>query len=598
MLEDIDPTQIEDLATARQVITRVLNLLETAWQETTDLKTEVVRLRDEVRQLKGEQPVPKFKPRSKTSRNYSSEKERHKKTPRKKGSKLARLVISRTEVLRLERSRLPEDAQKKGYADTVIQELRLVVETTRYRREKYYSPSTNQTYTAPLPAGYTGQFGPRAKAWALTLYYGAGLSEPKLLEFLATVGLSVSATELSSWLIEEYQPLWAAEVGALLKAGLASTSFAHLDQTSTPLNGKNQVTNILCNPFYTAYVTTEQADRLSVLRALLGGQAPTFHKTSLAEQLLVSLGLGQKWRVKLAGLGAEEVLSEKQLDQWLDKNLPGLGKQSRKLIKDALAIGAYQAQTEWPIVSTLICDDAAQFKLITLQLALCWVHHARHYKLLTPKVVYHQKLLQDFLQRFFKYYDKLLAYSKLRAPDIELAGSLRAEFEQLFAATGEYSQLDARKAKSREQQTELLMVLSQPELPLHNNPAELGARQRVRKRDVSLQAVSEQGLSAWDSLQSLAATTKKLGVNFYEYLLDRLSGSNQLPSLPSLILERAEQGYSYQPSPKAQAKSLLGRAAHRPTWKKSPVAEPTVAAQAPPLNGPVTSPKLITSPAF
>jgi hypothetical protein len=28
-------------------------------------------------------------------------------------------------------------------------------------------------------------------------------------------------------------------------------------------------------------------------------------------------------------------------------------------------------------------------------------------------------------------------------------------------------------------------VLEHPELPLHNNPAELGARQRVRKRHIS-----------------------------------------------------------------------------------------------------------------
>jgi hypothetical protein len=40
---------------------------------------------------------------------------------------------------------------------------------------------------------------------------------------------------------------------------------------------------------------------------------------------------------------------------------------------------------------------------------------------------------------------------------------------------------------------------------------------------------------------SLAATAKKLGVNFYQYIHDRISGANQLPSLASIIDERAKE---------------------------------------------------------
>jgi len=44
----------------------------------------------------------------------------------------------------------------------------------------------------------------------------------------------------------------------------------------------------------------------------------------------------------------------------------------------------------------------------------------------------------------------------------------------------------------------LLCVLAHPEVPLHNNPAELGARQRVRKRDVSFGLRSRAAVTAWD----------------------------------------------------------------------------------------------------
>ena len=94
---------------------------------------------------------------------------------------------------------------------------------------------------------------------------------------------------------------------------------------------------------------------------------------------------------------------------------------------------------------------------------------------------------------------------------------MEAEFDQLFGQPSGYDQLDERKARTLAKKDALLMVLSHPEILLHNNPAELGARQRVRKRDVSLQARTREGIGAWDTFQTLVATAKKLGVNLFHY---------------------------------------------------------------------------------
>jgi hypothetical protein len=40
---------------------------------------------------------------------------------------------------------------------------------------------------------------------------------------------------------------------------------------------------------------------------------------------------------------------------------------------------------------------------------------------------------------------------------------------------------------------------------------------------------------------SLAAIAKKLGVSFYQYIHDRISGANQIPSLANMIDERAKE---------------------------------------------------------
>ena len=84
------------------------------------------------------------------------------------------------------------------------------------------------------------------------------------------------------------------------------------------------------------------------------------------------------------------------------------------------------------------------------------------------------------------------------------------------------------------------MVLTHPEIPLHNNPAELGARQRVRKRVISFGPRTAEGTQAWDTCMSLAATTRKLGVNFYQSIHDRISGTQQNPALDHRIDERAK----------------------------------------------------------
>jgi hypothetical protein len=209
----------------------------------------------------------------------------------------------------------------------------------------------------------------------------------------------------------------------------------------------------------------------------------------------------------------------------------------RTRILEAAAIACYQQSTEWPVVQTLVCDDAPQFKLLTESLSLCWVHEGRHYKKLNPLVAYHQQLLDKFREDFWDYYRQLLAYKE--APSAAMAQILRAEFEQLFGTETGDQQLDQRKRLTAAKISELLLVLEHPELPLHNNPAELGARTMVQRRNISYGTQTSEGTEAWDTFISLVATTRKLGISFFEYVRDRLSGTATIPSVATLIRERS-----------------------------------------------------------
>ena len=159
------------------------------------------------------------------------------------------------------------------------------------------------------------------------------------------------------------------------------------------------------------------------------------------------------------------------------------------------------------MIELLICDDAPQFNYLTVELALCWIHEDRHYKKLMPHLPHHRKILDAFQESFWKLYRKLLAYRQ--HPDQKEAEALQTEFEQLFEQTSDYQQLDQRKARTLAKKDHLLMVLCHPGILLHNNPAEIGARQRVRKRDVSLQARTREGMRAWDTFHTNPRTVIK-----------------------------------------------------------------------------------------
>ena len=351
MIEEFDPQTIED-ERVHQVVMELMNLVETLLARLGEKDEVIQQLRDEINRLKGEQGKPKITA-NKQAPDLSSEKERRQSKPRNSHSKQNQIPIDREVALKIDREHLPDDAVFKGYENVVVQDLSIRSDNVQFRKEKYYSPGHKRTYLAPLPAGYHGQFGPKVRAWVLAMYYAGQMSEPKILEVLQTAGMQISAGQLSTMLIKD-QDLFHQERAAVVKAGLESSPWQHLDSTGTRVNGVNQHCHVLCNPLYSFYYTTQGLDRRSYLRVLLGGADLTFRLNERAVVLLEQLKVGQKWRAKVAQVVPQEQdLDEEQLDALLDRHLPTLGPLVRKDIKDGLAIAAYQTQSSYPIVSLL-----------------------------------------------------------------------------------------------------------------------------------------------------------------------------------------------------------------------------------------------------
>lgn len=116
------------------------------------------------------------------------------------------------------------------------------------------------------------------------------------------------------------------------------------------------------------------------------------------------------------------------------------------------------------------------------------------------------------------------------------------DFDQLFDRTTGYDDLDHRLALTRAKKRELLTVLDFPQVPLHNNQAERDLREVVVKRKISSGPRGPDGAQAWEVYFTLLLTCRRQGVNFYDYLCDRIAQAQQMPALAELIHAHAPTG--------------------------------------------------------
>lgn len=100
--------------------------------------------------------------------------------------------------------------------------------------------------------------------------------------------------------------------------------------------------------------------------------------------------------------------------------------------------------------------------------------------------------------------------------------------------------MDERIALTSAKHEALLLPLKFTFLPLHNNDAEGGAQHQARLRDIHLQTRNEKGTTVKDTFATMVKTARKLKVNFFDYILDRITKKNSMTSLAALILHKIE----------------------------------------------------------
>ncbi|MCJ7688200.1 MAG: transposase [Clostridiaceae bacterium] len=526
-----DTINCHDPNEVKKVLKVLFNFVETLNKKNQELKKENQELKDEVNRLKGEKGKPQIKP--KTNNNVSAPKQKKtgkKKRGKKKRSKKNNIPIDNTETVEY-KGELPVDAQFKGYRLVVVQNIIIKTNNIEYKLERYYSASEGKTYEASLPDGIDPYFSANIKSWIIKWYFDCRMSEAKIHQLLTDIGIQISRGYISN-ILTKGNDVFHNEKNELVLAGINSSNYQHIDDTGARVSGENQYFSVLCNDFYTAFFTNPRKDRTTVIKILQQTDEIPYlinhHSLSFLEEkkLKSSILEGLYPFLDFEAMNKENFLKE------ITRSFPKLRERHIDRILEAGAIGAYREQKN-NVFNILVCDDAKQFFNITKLRSLCWIHEGRHYKKLIPIFDYHKKILEYFLKKFWIYYRKLIRYKK--NPTKALKKKLDTEFNKLFGTNTGYAELDERIRLTRNKKKHLLVVLDYPEVPLHNNIAELAIRIYVIKRKISFGTKSADGTRSWETFFSILDTCRKLNIDFREYVLDRISGIFQMPSLAQII---------------------------------------------------------------
>lgn len=495
------------------------------------LQNRIQELEDEILRLKGLKTRPIIAPSPLETPPRPPRDPGQKRPGSAKRLKTAQLTITDEVVVPL--ADPPPGSTFKGYEDFVVQDLLIRPRVIRYRRERWQT-SDGQNLVAGLPADVRpdSHFGPNLICFIIHQYHHQHVTQPLLWEQLDQLGIDISVGQVSRILTEE-KDAFHQEKAELLPAGLAVSTYVQADDTGARHQGHNGFCTHIGNELFAYFESTDSKSRQNFLEVLRGPDTDYtindvavayWQRQKLPQAVIERLTAGaQRWADKAAWQAS---LTQQQVTDPRHVRIATEGAVLGSLI-------AHGVSRELTVLS----DGAGQFDVFVH--ALCWLHVERPLERLVPHNEKHRQAIEQIRQRIWELYTGLKAYRQ--APTMAAREALGKQFDELVAQRTDYPSIDRVLKGMAADRAKLLLVLERPEVPLHNNLSEGHIRDYVKKRKISGSTRSELGRRARDTFASLKKTCRRLGVNFWEYLQDRVRGLGQIPRLADRIRQKAEE---------------------------------------------------------
>lgn len=318
----------------------------------------------------------------------------------------------------------------------------------------------------------------------------------------------------------------------MLHVGLRNCKEVRTDDTGARHKGKNGYCTVIQNDLFSFFKSSDNKSRVNFFELMRGNRTDFILNNDTLEYL------GQ-YKIKK---------STKELIQ----NCVGSYFEDKKALQDFFELHKITGKetirilTESMLYATLLDSDISKDLLVLSDGArqfavfnhvMCWIHAERNVKQLISRDQTERELISEVRSHIWKLYSELKKYQE--NPNDLLKKHIELEFDRIFGKETLSTQLNDALKSIYNHKNELLKVLEYPTLPLHNNSSELDIREMVIKRKVSGGTRSDKGRDARDTYTSLIKTCKKLGISFWDYLSDRITGKNELLSLPEIIKMRA-----------------------------------------------------------
>ena len=424
-----------------------------------------------------------------------------------------------------------------------------------------------QSLKGELPASVKGHYGAQLRSYVLYQYHHQRVTQPLLLEQLHDLEIAISAGQLNHLLSEE-QDIFHTEKDALLEAGLQVSTHIQTDDTGARHDGKNGYCTFIGNEFFSWFKSTESKSRENFLELLRAGRADYVLNAGALEPFDCAQGkyMAQHklpaCKLKLLEACAERSRSkgksfaDKQAWETYLQQVGISGPRHVKIATEGALTGSLLAHG-FPATMGIVSDDAGQFNVF--RHALCWIHAERNINKLVPLNPTHAKHIawarcQIPVLSVVEAWD-LYADLKAYKTDASLQTSafqaeIRERFDELCRTRTDYQTLNEHLKRLARSKEELLRVLDDPSLPLHNNLSERDIREyvtcaersRSSRRKTSGSTRSDDGRRCRDTFTSLKKTCRKLGISFWRYLCDRLALVNAIPSLAEMVGSAAAGG--------------------------------------------------------
>ena len=489
----------------------------------------IQHLKDEIARLKGQKPKPNIRPskleKDRKKKNKSSS---GKRPGSQKREKTADLVIHKEIPVPPEST--PPGSIFKGYQPYTVQGIKILPYNVCYLLERWQSPD-GRNIVGKLPLHVQGHYGFELKSYILYQYFHCHVTQPLLLEQLWEWGVDISTGQLNLILTED-KDIFHNEKDDILSTGLKVSDYVNVDDTGARHDGKNGYCTHIGNELFAWFQSTDSKSRINFLELLHAGQT----------EYVINEDALQYMNNQLLAKSILHLLKDHCKKQFADltewqahlEELQIVNHRHIKIATEGALIGSV-LHHGLPKNLVIVSDDAGQFNV--LNHALCWIHAERTLNKLIAPNEEKRKVLEDVRKQVWNFYNDLKAYKI--SPEETKKIQLEDKFDEIFTQKTDYQMLNLALSRLYENKAELLLVLDRPQIPLHNNLSENDIREYVKRRKVSGSTRSELGRRCRDTFTSVKKTCRKLGVSFWDYLIDRLSKANKIPPLQELIVQYA-----------------------------------------------------------